>query len=72
MTKRKDLEARATALGLTLTCYNPGSGVKIRIFEGLGHDWFDWHYIFATAGKPGDWKLATAFIEGYEYGRVRS
>lgn len=55
-------------LPVTLSKYNPGSGTKIRVHEGLGKDWFDSHAIFATTGKKGDWALVLAFLEGYAYG----
>ena len=69
MSNKTEAEALAKKNGLTISGYNPGDGVKVRIHEGLNKDWFDSHPIFRTDSKPGAYKLALAFLEGYDAGR---
>ncbi len=58
----------APKLGLTVSSYNPGDGMKVRIHKGVNLDWFDSHPILATDGRPGGWMQARIFLEGYEAG----
>lgn len=67
MSTRTDCEEIAKKHDLSVCHYNPGTkGPKVRVFEGLGRDWFDSHAIFATAGNGGDWAKALIFLEGYD------
>jgi hypothetical protein len=70
MSARRECEDIAKALDLTVVRHNPGSGTKVRVYEDVGHDWFDWHYIFATAGQFGDWGKTLIFLQGYQAGRA--
>ena len=70
MNARKECEHIAEVHGLTVVGYNPGDGTKVRVYKGVGHDWFDWHYIFATDGRFGDWGRTLIFLQGYQAGRA--
>jgi len=70
MTAKTEAQALAKKHGLTVSAYDPGDGPKVRIHEGVNKDWFDSHPIFRTDSKPGAWKLALAFLEGYDHARI--
>ena len=68
MSKSKPLcEELAKKLGLSVAAHNPGDGSKVRVFEGLGKDYFDSHPIFMTNNRN-SWSKALTFLEGYEAG----
>lgn len=65
MSKQIEVEEAGRRCGLSVCHHNPGDGAKVRVFEGLGKDYFDSHCIFAT-NSSGAWSKAAVFIEGYE------
>jgi len=71
MKYKPGVQELAKKLGLSVGYHNPGCGTKVRIFEGLGYDFFDGHPIFRTDSKSG-WFKASIFLEGYEAAINRS
>jgi hypothetical protein len=70
MSAKQEVMQKAGVCGLSVGYHNPGDGTKVRIFDGLGHDFFDSHPIFRTDGKNG-WAKALLFLEGYIEGFLK-
>lgn len=64
---RKDLQDLAAEMGVAVTYYNPGDGIKYRVHRAPGADYFDGSGIFTGTAAE-----CRAFILGVRCGRNES